>query len=144
MSRGVSLCTLPLLLRLLPGVLAALARSLKALIACGVVGAVLRAGIGRVAGPPRGVLPVPGVRKVGVFLLPGVGPALAARRNGVLGWMRASACGVSFVVRSGEMRCFLRADSDMVVPAVEVRSGLVDGRQGNASVGRDFLSLHAG
>lgn len=119
MSRGVSLCTLPLLLRLFPGVLAAFARSLKALIACGVVGAALRAGRGRVAGPPRGVLPVPGVRNVGVFLLPGVGPALTARRKGVLGWMRASLFGVLSVSRCGERRCFLRADSAMVVGTMQ-------------------------
>lgn len=41
-SRGVSLCILPLLLR--PGVLAAFARSLRARIACGVVGATRRVG----------------------------------------------------------------------------------------------------
>jgi len=91
MSRGVSLCTRPLLRLTWPGVLVALARSLNARIACGVVGAVRRAGIGRVAGPPRGVLPVPGVR---IGLLPGVTPALAARRKGVTGFgaMLASRC----------------------------------------------------
>jgi hypothetical protein len=80
----------PLLLRLFPGVLAALALSLSALMAWGVVGAILREGSGRVAGPPRGVTPVPGVRRVGVLLLPGVGPTLVARRNGVMGWRDAS------------------------------------------------------
>lgn len=120
MSRGVSLCILPLLLRLCPGVLAALARSRSARIACGVVGAVRRDGSGRVAGPPRGVLAVPGVRKSGVFLLPGVGPgsALAALRNGVLGCIRA--IGVVARLRSGDMRCFLRAESDMVGDVVVV------------------------
>jgi hypothetical protein len=78
-----------------------------------VVGAIRRDGNGRVAGPPRGVLPVPGVRRSGVFLLPGVGPALAARLKGVLGWMRA--LGVVARAPSGEVRCFLRADSDMFV-----------------------------
>lgn len=143
-SRGVSLWTLPLLLRLFPGVLAALARSLNALIACGVVGAALRKGSGRVAGPPRGVLPVPGVRKVGVFRLPGVGPALRARRNGVVGAMRASLLGVLSRSRSGESRCFLRADSDIVVVVMRLRCGLVDGRQGNASddaLSPTFVSL---
>jgi hypothetical protein len=111
MSRGVSLWTRPLRLRLCPGVLAALARSLSARIACGVVGAFRREVIGRVAGPPRGVLPVPGVRRSGVFLLPGVGPALAARRKGVLGWRRA--LGVMVRLRSGDVRCFLRAESDI-------------------------------
>ena len=97
-----------------PGVRAALARSLKALIAWGVVGAALRADIGRVAGPPRGVLAaVPGVRKVGVLRLPGVGPALIARRNGVMGSVRAVASGVAST--SGDRRCFLRADSAIVV-----------------------------
>jgi len=124
MSRGVSLCTRPLRLRLFPGVLAALARSRSARIACGVVGATRRDGNGRVAGPPRGVLPVPGVRRSGVFLLPGVGPALAALLNGVLGSMRA--LGVAMGARSGEGRCFLRADSDMVVADLAVKySGLV-------------------
>lgn len=123
-SRGVSLCTLPLLLRFFPGVLAAFARSLKALIACGVVGAARLVGSGRVAGPPRGVLPVPGVRNVGVFRLPGVGPALLnARPNGVLGRMRASLTGVLSPWRAGDRRCFLRADSDMVVAVVEGRTG---------------------
>jgi hypothetical protein len=127
MSLGVSLCTLPLLLRLWPGVLAALARSLRARIACGVVGAALRDGIGRVAGPPLGVLPVPGVRISGVFRLPGVGPALTARRKGVLGCRRAF--GVVSIVRSGDMRCFLRADSDMVAGSLRccLPSGFVDG-----------------
>jgi hypothetical protein len=57
--------------------------------ACGVVGAVLRAGIERVADPPRGVrIAVPGVRssEFGVLRLPGVGPALEARRKGVIGF----------------------------------------------------------
>jgi hypothetical protein len=120
-SRGVSRCTLPLLLRLFPGVLAALARSLSALIACGVVGATRRAEIGRVAGPPRGVLAVPGVRKVGVLLLPGVGPALIARRNGVMGSGRALAFGVATASRPGERRCFLRAESAMTVVVVAMR-----------------------
>jgi hypothetical protein len=120
-SRGVSRCTLPLLLRLFPGVLAALARSLSALIACGVVGATRRAEIGRVAGPPLGVLTVPGVRKVGVLLLPGVGPALTARRNGVMGSERALAFGVATASCPGERRCFLRAESAMVVVAVAMR-----------------------
>lgn len=109
-SRGVSRWTLPLLRRLFPGVRAAFALSLSALIACGVVGAALRADIGRVAGPPRGVLAaVPGVRKVGVRPA-GVGPALIARRKGVAGSLRAVAFGVAAV--SGDRRCFLRADSD--------------------------------
>lgn len=112
MSLGVSLWTLPLLLRLCPGVLAALARSLRARIACGVVGAALRDGVGRVAGPPLGVLPVPGVRRSGVFRLPGVGPALTARRKGVLGCIDAFR--VVSIVRSGDIRCFLRAASDMI------------------------------
>lgn len=89
MSLGVSLCILPLLLRTFPGVLAAFARSLSARIAWGVVGAARRADIGRVAGPPRGVrAAVPGVRTCifGVLRLPGVGPALEARRKGVVGW----------------------------------------------------------
>jgi len=72
-----------------------------------------------VAGPPRGVRPVPGVRRRGVFLLPGVGPALAARRKGVLGCMRA--IGVVAKLRSGDKRCFLRADSDMVGAGVVVK-----------------------
>lgn len=106
-SRGVSRCTLPLLRRLFPGVRAALARSLSALIAWGVVGATLRADMGRVAGPPRGVLAaVPGVRKVGV------GPALIARRKGVIGPVWAVAFGVAAI--SGDRCCFLRADSAIV------------------------------
>ena len=110
MSRGVSRWTLPLMSRLFPGVRAAFARSLSALIACGVVGACLRADIGRVAGPPRGVLAaVPGVRKVGVGAA-GVGPVLIARRKGVMGSVRAVAFGVAAI--SGDRRCFLRADSD--------------------------------
>jgi hypothetical protein len=48
---------------------------------------------------------------VGVLLLPGVGPALMARRKGVDGSVRALAFGVA----SGDKRCFLRADSDMFV-----------------------------
>ena len=89
MSLGVSLCIRPLLLRTCPGVLAAFARSLRARIAWGVVGAARRAGIWRVAGPPRGVrAAVPGVRiaMFGVRLLPGVGPVLEARRKGVIGF----------------------------------------------------------
>lgn len=86
MSRGVSLWILPLRLLTCPGVLAALARSLKARMACGVVGAALLLGIGRVAGPPRGVRAVPGVRIDRLPRLPGVAaPALVARRNGVIG-----------------------------------------------------------
>lgn len=50
--------------------------------AWGVVGAARRAGRGRVAGPPRGVRAVPGVR---IVALRGVPPALAARRKGVTG-----------------------------------------------------------
>lgn len=115
----------PLLLRVFPGVLAAFARSLKARIACGVVGAALRDGRGRVAGPPRGVLPVPGVRKVGVFLLPGVGPALMARRKGVVGGNCAMLLGVPSIARSGDDRCFLRADSDMIAALVVISSGIV-------------------
>ena len=67
----------------MPGVLAALARSLRARIACGVVGAFRRAGVCRDVGPPRGVrAAVPGVRTkiFGVRPPPDVGPALAARR----------------------------------------------------------------
>lgn len=101
-----------------PGVRAAFARSRRARIACGVVGAARRDGIGRVAGPPRGVLPVPGVRTSGVrtsgvFLLPGVGagPALAALWKGVLGGKRAF--GVVVAIFSGDKRSFFRADSDM-------------------------------
>lgn len=117
-SRGVSRCTLPLRRRLFPGVRAALARSLNALMAWGVVGAALRAEIGRVAGPPRGVLAaVPGVRKVGVLRLPGVGPALIARRNGVIGSVRAVAFGVA--ATSGDRRCFLRADSAIAAQLYE-------------------------
>jgi len=116
-SRGVSRCILPLLRRLLPGVLAALARSRNALIACGVVGAGLRDSNGLVAGPRRGVRPVSGVRNAGVFRLPGVGPALKARRKGVTG-VRASWLGSVSSWCSGERRIFLRADSDMVVWAV--------------------------
>jgi hypothetical protein len=124
----------PLLRRLCPGVLAALARSRSALIACGVVGAPRLDGIGLVAGPPRGVLPVPGVRISGVFRLPGVGPALAARRKGVLGCKRA--VGVAAVEPSGDERCFLRADSDMVSWSMSNLSttSLVDSHWGNASV----------
>jgi hypothetical protein len=90
-SRGVSLWKRPLRRRTWPGVLFAFARSLCARIACGVVGAARRAGSGRVAGPPRGVRLVPGVRFV---LLPGVAPTLAARRNGVTGFgaILASRC----------------------------------------------------
>jgi hypothetical protein len=145
-SRGVSRCTLPLLLRLFPGVLAALARSLSARIACGVVGATRRAEIGRVAGPPRGVLAVPGVRKVGVLLLPGVGPALIARRNGVLGSGRAFAFGVASASRSGEKR-FLRAESDMAGVAVAMQQQHAKwawcnrrGRQGRRASARASLS----
>lgn len=94
-SRGVSLWIRPLLLRLLPGVRAALALSLRARIACGVVGAIRREGRGRVAGPPRGVRPVPGVLMSGVLRLPGVGPALMARRKGVMGCRVALLLGVS-------------------------------------------------
>ena len=81
-SRGVSLCILPLRRRTCPGVLAAWARSRSARMAWGVVGAALLVGRGRVAGPPRGVRAVPGVR-IGALL--GVTPALAARRKGVTG-----------------------------------------------------------
>jgi hypothetical protein len=130
MSRGVSLCILPLLLRLSPGVLAALARSRNARMACGVVGAVLRDGSGLVAGPPLGVLAVPGVRTSGVRLLPGVGPALAARRKGVLGCRRA--LGVVCTARSGDGRCFFRAESDMLWRRRSV-GRYVDALQGNAS-----------
>jgi hypothetical protein len=139
MSRGVSLCTLPLLLRLSPGVLAAFARSRNARIACGVVGAILRDGIGLVEGPPRGVLAVPGVRISDVLLLPGEGLALAARRKGVLGCRRA--IGVVCVVRSGDTRCLFRAESDMLWESSRCRprSGCVDAPQGNASVGRASL-----
>lgn len=94
------------------------------------MGAALRAEMGRVAGPPRGVLAaVPGVRKVGVLRLPGVGPALMARRKGVVGWVCAVAFGVA--ATSGDRRCFLRADSDMValVEECDKQSGLVDERQ---------------
>lgn len=70
--------------------------------------------MGRVAGPPRGVLAaVPGVRKVGVLRLPGVGPALMARRKGVIGSVRAVAFGVAAI--SGDKRSFLRADSAILV-----------------------------
>lgn len=73
----------------MPGVLAAFARSLRARIACGVVGAFRRAGVWRVA-PPRGVrAAVPGVlitTFVGVRLFTDAGPALAARRKGVVGF----------------------------------------------------------
>lgn len=63
---------------------------------------------------------MPGVRMSGVLLLPGVGPALAARRNGVVGCERAF--GVVVMLRSGDSRGFLRADSDMVgaIDVVEV------------------------
>jgi hypothetical protein len=124
-SRGVSLCIRPLRLRLFPGVLAALARSRRARIAWGVVGTFRRDGSGRVAGPPRGVRPVPGVRKSGVvrrsgvFLLPGVGPALAARRRGVLGVV--GALGVAVLGISGDVRGFLRAESDMIAGGVDMR-----------------------
>lgn len=94
-SRGVSLWIRPLLLRLLPGVRAALALSLRARIACGVVGAMRREVRGRVAGPPLGVRPVPGVLMSGVLRLPGVGPALMARRKGVMGCRVALLLGVS-------------------------------------------------
>jgi hypothetical protein len=52
------------------------------------VGAARRADIGRVAGPPLGVrAAVPGVRtEIFGVRLPDVGPALDARRNGVLGF----------------------------------------------------------
>jgi hypothetical protein len=43
-----------------------------------------------------------------MVLLPGVGPALMARRNGVIG---VTLSGVLCSSRSGERRCFLRADS---------------------------------
>ena len=123
MSRGVSLCTLPLLLRLSPGVLAAFARSRNARIACGVVGAVLRDGSGLVAGPPLGVLAVPGVRTSGVRPLPGVGPALIARRKGVIGCRRA--LGVVCIARPGDTRSLFRAESDMLW-VVEVWEERVD------------------
>lgn len=82
-SRGVSLWTLPLRRRTRPGVFAAFARSRNARIACGVVGAALLIGSGRVAGPPRGVYAVPGVR---IGALPGVAAALGLRRKGVAGF----------------------------------------------------------
>ena len=71
---------------------AAFARSRSALIACGVVGAVRRVGIGRVLGPALGVrAAVPGVLTVifEVLLLyrpPVAGPALDARWRGVDGF----------------------------------------------------------
>jgi hypothetical protein len=107
--------------------------------ACGVVGATRCDGSGRVVGPPRGVRPVPGVRISGVFLLPGVGPALTARWKGVLGWWRA--LGVVASMESGDVRCFFRAESDMAAagPVSNARNGCVDGLWGNAPKGRAFL-----
>ena len=60
---------------------------------------------------------MPGVRAVGVLLLPGVGPALMARRNGVVSWRGAPLLGVICTWRSGERCCFLRAESAIVVAA---------------------------
>ena len=57
---------------------------------------------------------VPGVRTIGVRLLPGVGPALTARRNGVTSWSVALLLGVACASPSSEGRCFLRADSAIV------------------------------
>ena len=71
---------------------AAFARSRSALIACGVVGAARRVGIGRVFGLALGVrAAVPGVLTAifGVLLLyrtPDAGPALDARWKGVDGF----------------------------------------------------------
>lgn len=53
------------------------------------MGAARRADTGRVAGPPRGVrAATPGVRirMFGVRRFSGVGPALKARRKGVIGF----------------------------------------------------------
>jgi hypothetical protein len=83
---------------------------------------------------------VPGVRMSGVFLLPGVGPALAALRNGVLGCGRAF--GVVVMVCSGDRRSFLRADSDILgaVVVVEFAMGLLIAIEKTRRW--DALSLH--
>lgn len=102
MSRGVSLCTLPLRRRL--GVLAAFARSLSARIACGVVGAARLAGMVRVDGP-RGVrTAVPGVRMgmLGVCRLVGVGAALVALWKGVTGFSAMLDSRRSYIVFSSK------------------------------------------
>lgn len=75
---------------------------------------------------------------VGVFLLPGVGPgpALTARRNGVLGSLCAALDGATSINRSVESRCLFLADSDMVVVIAVSVLGLLMLRTAKREEGR--------